>query len=201
VAWEKVAEYTNPAWHGFSGEYTKAVVTFKTGPEQMTWALTNPIGEWLGEQIQAEAQARGQTILFYSLHKNTDPTWTTDWQIDLWGYGSLLLVAAIIAGALAALGIAYFSYKIVSQVQATKRAEIQQETEAARIAFIAKYEPIYGNAVFDWLEGITRVPASVAEDNPSILDDIKGAFPIAGISTGVIILIAVLALFLLGRRT
>jgi len=200
MAWEKVYEHTNPAWYSFSGEYTKAVITFKTGPEQLTWALTDTIGEWLGNQIQREAQARGQTILFYALHKNTDPTWTTDWQVDLWGYGSPLMVAAIVAGALAALGIAYFSYKIVSQVQATKRAEIQQETEAARIAFFEKYEPVYGSVVADWFTDITKVPPSVVEDNPSILGDIKKALPGIGIGTGTVIVILLALFLLMGRR-
>jgi hypothetical protein len=198
MAWEKVAEYTNPAWYSFSGEYTKAVVTFKTGPEQLTWVLTNPIGEWLGDRIQNEAQARGQTILFYSLQKNTDPTWTTDWQIDLWGYGSPLLVALIVLGALAAVGIAYYSYKIVSQVQETKRAEIQKETEAARIAFIEKYEPIYGDAVIDWLNGITKPPPEVA--TPTLLDDLKKALPGIGIGAGTVIIIALALFFFIGRR-
>ena len=198
MAWEKVYEHTNPAWYSFSGEYTKAVIAFKTGPEQLTWALTDTIGEWLGNQIQREAQARGQTILFYALHKNTDPTWTTDWQIDLWGYGSPLMVVAIIAGALLAIGLGYITYKIVSQIQATKRAEIQQETEQARIAFIEKYESIYGASVFDWLKDITKVPPSVAEENPSIIDDLKKAIP--GIGVGMIIVIGLALFLLMGRR-
>ena len=201
MAWEKVAEYTNPAWYDFSGEYTKAVITFKTGPEQLTWVLTNPIGGWLGDQIQREAQARGQTILFYSLHKNTDPTWTTDWQVDLWGYGSPLAAVAIVAGALAALGIAYMTMTIVNQMQATKRAQVQRETEAARIAFVDKYEPIYGSNVYDWLNGITKPPPEVATTSPSILDDLKKALPSIGVGTGVIIIGALVVLYLLRGRS
>ena len=199
MAWEKVTEYTNPAWYSFSGEYTKAVVTFKTGPEQLTWVLTNPLGEWLGEQIQREARARGQTILFYSMHKNTDPTWTTDWQVDLWGYGSPLMVAVIIAAALVALGLGYITCKIVSQVQETKRAKIQQETEAARIAFVKEYEPKYGSAVIGWLDGITKPPPDVTITDPSLLDNLKKALPGIGIGAGTIIVIG-LALFLLMWR-
>ena len=196
MAWEKVAEYTNPAWYNFSGEYTKAVVTFQTGPEQLTWVLTNPIGQWLGDQIQGEAQDRGQTILFYSLQKNTDPTWTTDWQVDLWGYGSPLLVVAIVAGALVALGIAYSTFKIVSQVQETKRAEIQQMTEQARIeATNTLLDKGYSlEDINNWLAGITKPP-------PEAEKTIKDLLPAVGISTGVIIVIALLALFFLGRRS
>jgi len=198
MAWEKVTEYTNPAWYGFSGEYTKAVVTFKTGPEQLTWVLTDPLGQWLGDQVQREARDRGQTILFYSLSKNTDPTWTTEWQIDMWGYGSPLLIVAIVVGALAALGIAYLTFKIVSSVQVTKRAEIQQETEQARVAFVEKYEPEYGSQVFDWLDGITKPPPEVTD--PSLLDHLKKALPGIGIGAGALIVIG-LALFLfMGRR-
>ena len=201
MAWEKVAEYTNPAWNDFSGEYTKAVITFKTGPEQLTWVLTNPIGEWLGDQIQREAQARSQTILFYSLHKNTDPTWTTDWQVNLWGYGSPLAVAAIVAGALVALGVFYMTLTIVSQVQATKRAQIQQETEEARIVFVDKYEPIYGSNVYDWLNSITKPPPEVATTSLSILDDLKKALPSIGVGTAVVIIGALVVLYLLRGRS
>ena len=199
MAWEKVAEYTNPAWYPYSGEYTKAIATFQTAPEQLTWLLTDPIGEWIGERIRNEAKARGQTILFYSLSRNTERTWVTDWRIDLWGYGSPLLAPAIIAVALAALGIAYFSFKIVSSIQVTKRVEIQKETEAARIAFIDKYEPKYGVQVYDWLEGITKPPPEVVEDNLSLLEDLKKALPGLGISAGVLIVGAIVLLLLLRR--
>ena len=200
MAWEKVAEWTNPAWYAFSGEYTKAVITFQTSPEQLTWVLTNPIGEWLGEQIQNAAWARGQTILFYSLHKNTDPTWTTDWQIDLWGYGSPLAVAAVIAGALVSIGLGYITFKIISQQQVIKLAEVTERTEAARIEFIEKYEPKYGPVVIDWLDGITKPPPEVTKANPSILDDLKKVLPGIGIGAGTIIVIGLALFLLMGRR-
>jgi len=196
MAWEKVAERTYPEWNTYAGVYDKVVATFQTGPEQLTWVLTNPIGEWIADGIEREALAKGASPLFFSLHKDTSPTWTTQWQVDLWLHGSPMapaIIAIIIVGALAALGIAYFSFKLVSQIQATKRAEIQKETEATRIAFVDKYEPIIGTqATQDLLAGITTPTAQQVADNPSLWDDLRKAIP-SPVGIGALLLIGLLA--------
>uniref|UniRef100_A0A6M3IRX3 Uncharacterized protein n=1 Tax=viral metagenome TaxID=1070528 RepID=A0A6M3IRX3_9ZZZZ len=193
--WEKVVEYTNPAWYSYNSEYTKAVVTFQTGPEQLTWLLTDPIGEYIGNQIKNQAQSKGQTILFYYLQKNTEPTLTTYWQIDIWGHGSPLAAILIVGGALAALGIAYFSMRLVSSVQATKQAEIQQETEQVRIDFVEKYEPVLGTqATQDLLNGVTSPTIQQTAENPTLLDDLKDVIKPA-VTVGSIVIIGALLLY------
>lgn len=203
MAWEVVTEKTYDEWYTFSGDYTQVVATFKTAPEQLTWMLTNPIGEWLGDHIRNHALASGVTPLYYRLMKNVDPTWTTDWQIDLWASQDsplhIGMAAWIIIGALTAVGIAYFSLQWVSETQATKRAEIAYKSEQAKIAFVEEYEPEYGAAVFDWLKDISTVPESVKQSNPTLWDDIGKLLP-TGIGTGVLLIAGAVVLLLLLRR-
>ena len=202
--WETVEEKTYDAWHSFEGDYTKAVATFETGPEQLTWFMTDPMGKWLADQIVGKSLEQGATPLYFRLLKDTKTsTWVTYWQVDFWASQNSPLAAGaaawIITGALVALGIAYFSFRIVSEFQATKRAIIQKETEQARIDFINKYEPIYGSVVFDWLADVTKVPESVKVANPNLWDSLKKAVVPAGIGAGVI-MVALIAFLLLMRR-
>ncbi len=195
--WEVVSETTYPEWYDFDGDYTQLVAKFQTGPEQLTWFLTDPIGEMIANSIRSKAMESGATPLYYRLMKNTEDTWTTEWQIDLWASQNsplhIGIGAWIIIGAITALGIAYLTMKIISEIQATKRTKIAKESEQIKSDFVAKYEPIYGAKVFDWVKNIATVPADVAADK-SLMDELKDVAKPA-ITIGAIVAIGALIFF------
>ena len=152
--------------------------------------------EWVAQRFYDEAHIQV-----------TDVNSPDAWHVVIEGkiVGTPVLAIVIAVGAIVvALGIfwvvhAKFEADIAeTQVEAGKT---QQETEANRIAFIEKYEPVYGSKASDWLAGVTKPPPEVVTASPSILDDLKRALPGIGIGTVVIIIGALVVLYLLRGRS
>ena len=99
-------------------------------------------------------------------------------------------IALIVFGVLAVIGLATFA-TVTIFANITEQQKIAGEREAAKIDFIKTYEPIYGEKVFEWVEGISTPPAGI-----SLPDILKPA----AIGTGVILLIALGIFLFMGRK-
>ena len=143
-------------------------------------------GEWVAQRFYNEARIQ------------IDDVYGEGWRTVVFEgtvVGTPVLAIIIAVGAiLVSIGILWVTRaKFEADI-----AETQRKAEEARIAFIEKYEPIYGDVVLDWLNGITKPPPEVTD--PSLLGDLKKALPGIGIGAGTIIVIGLVLFLLMGRR-
>ena len=195
MAWKTIVEANS--LDGFKAASGKTVNDLPAGtPVRLTfelpaWMPVAPFAdmagaEWVAQRFYREAHIRLSDV--------RGEGWRT---VVFEGVvtGSLVLTITIaVVAILIAIGILWVAHaKFEADI-----AETQYQTEQARIAFIKKYEPIYGkDVVSNWLEGISKPPPGA---DPSLLDDLKKALPGIGIGAGTVILLVALALFLLWRR-
>ncbi|MBA7574460.1 hypothetical protein ES708_16266 [subsurface metagenome] len=178
MAWQFVKVVGYPALKTYNGSYDSVVVEFKTPPDQIPFM--DNLGEWIADGIPKEAAKKGVTPLFLWVSKDTDPLWTTKWQVEFWGHGSPLdplTLAAIIFGGLVAIAIVFFSWQIVKSAsgiwQATpEEIELEQRTiDLAETMLEEGYSPEEVSPFIESLRGYSK----------SEIDDI-----IAGIKSGVL---------------
>ena len=150
--WELDQIHFYPAFHQETiDEYDRVVVEFETEPEQFLWrppfipeGFSLHIGSWevistqeayeqsLVNSIPEEAAKEGATPLFLLVTRDESPTWRTNVRVEFWAHGSPIAastLAAIIIGALGALGISFFAWRIISSGHETRQAELQRERE------------------------------------------------------------------------
>ncbi|MBA7522487.1 hypothetical protein ES705_14606 [subsurface metagenome] len=167
MSWQVVKRIKYPAFYTYKGEYGGTIVEFVTGPEQIPFM--DKLGEWLADRVPREAEKKGVTPMYLNVIKDTDPTWTTKWQVQFWGHGSLTLVALlallpfIIKGAIALL-VVFVLWKIVQTFSGLWQATPQElEREEAREEFVEKliergYSP---EEIADIIAGIKTPPAGI----------------------------------------
>ncbi|GAI66648.1 unnamed protein product, partial [marine sediment metagenome] len=98
---------------------------------------------------------------------DTDPIFTTKWQVEFWGHGSPVAhLALIILGALAAIAILFFSWRILKEFSGIWQATPEElEREEGREGFFERLINDYGLAPDEAVEVIegTKAPPSGLE--------------------------------------
>ncbi len=194
MAWQFVKLVRYPALDTYSGPYDGVIVEFKTPPDQIPFM--DNLGEWLADRIPKEAAKKGVTPLKLRVLKDTDPFWTTKWQVEFWGHGSPLdplTLAGIILGGLAAVAIVFFSWQIIKSFSGLWQATPEElEREEGREEFVEKLITDYNYSPEDIraiLEGTKAPPAGI--ELPEIP---TAALVAAGVGGVALIGIAVLAM-------
>ncbi|MBA7536698.1 hypothetical protein ES705_28962 [subsurface metagenome] len=166
MAWLFVKVVRYPALDTYHGTYDGVIVEFKTPPDQIPFM--DNLGEWLADRVPKEAAKKGVTPLKLRVLKDTDPLWTTHWQVEFWGHGSPLdpvTLAACIIGALAAVAIVFFSWQIIKSFSGLWQATPQElEREEGREEFVEKLINEYNytpEQIREILEGTKAPPAGV----------------------------------------
>ena len=109
-----------------------------------------------------------------------------------------IAIALVVFGVLIVVGLATFA-TVTIYANVTEQQKIAAEHEIAKIEATERLlDRGYSiGDVTDWLEGIRTPPPEAAD----IVDQFKSALPAIGIGTAGIIIVVLLALFLLGRRS
>ena len=194
MAWQFVKVVRYPALDTYKGEYGGTICEFKTPPDQIPFM--DKLGEWLADRVPAEAAKKGVTPLYLKVLKDTDPIFTTTWEVTFWGHGSPLdplTLAGIILGGLAAIAIVFFSWRIIKELSGLWQATPEElEREAEREEFVEKLITDYDYSPEDIraiLEGTKAPPAGI--ELPEIP---TAALVAAGVGGVALIGIAVLAM-------
>lgn len=109
------------AGESYVGKAEKCVYTFSTIPEQI------PEEAWLANRIisrlSEELAKQGSKLLWTRVYRDTSPTWTTDYKVEVWASASPLWWSLIIVGAMAVLAL-LISWKIIETVMDIDWGEI-----------------------------------------------------------------------------
>jgi len=80
MAYKLQKDYTTDFGNSYNGAAQVATISFRTGPEQISW-----IDSWLKNNIVSEAvtavKNQGGNVIRVQLFRDKSPTWYTKWQL------------------------------------------------------------------------------------------------------------------------
>lgn len=124
MAFQLVKETTEPIAYTFKGKAEKCTYEFSTLPEQVPGEAQ--LAKTLIDKNARELEAQGVRMLKIRVYRDTEPTWQTNYRVEVWATASPIFWTPIIVGVLAVLALV-ITWKIIEEVKDIDWGEIPTE--------------------------------------------------------------------------